>query len=528
MVYENIDITPVTGSENDSKIGMFLKRYKKAEGIKDYWKEKFEEAYEFTMPQRESFFEETPGSRRTDKIFDETAVVGIQEFASRLQAGMTPTFARWADFEAGSEIPDEQKPMINEQLDGITSYVFEVLQSSNFNTEVHETFMDLAIGTGCLLVEEGDAISPLKFNAIPLPRLTLNSGPDNRIDQIFRTRYVDYEDLQTMYPRGLIPVDLLQKTRKNNAKAMVIEGTMRLYDEPNVEKWKYCVVLPKEKVMIEERELRGNASNPYIVFRWNKASGEVYGRGPVFNAMAAIKTTNLTVELILQNAQMAISGIYTFEDDGVVNPDNIQLVPGSLIPVSPGSRGLIPIAAAGNFDVAQLVLSDMRQNIKRALYMETLGKPEGTPMSATEVSERMADLSRQIGSSFGRLQSEFVNPLLRRVIRILTKQGRIELPRIDGREVKVIPRSPLAQAQHQQDVADVTRFNEIIGMTFGPQMLNMIVKQDEVAKYLAEKMNLPEKLIRDAAEQQELANQLQTMQQQGTLGNNELERPQGQ
>ena len=49
-----------------------------------------------------------------------------------------------------------------------------------------------------------------------------------------------------------------------------------------------------------------------------------------------------------------------------------------------------------------------------------------------------------------------------------------------------------------------------------------------MTKYLAEKMNLPEKLIRDAAEQQELANQLQTMQQQGTLGNNELERPQGQ
>ena len=185
MVYENIDISPMT-SDNDSKVGTFLKRYKKAEGIKDYWKEKFEEAYEYTMPQRESFFEETPGSRRTDKIFDETAVVGIQEFASRLQAGMTPTFARWADFEAGSEIPDEQKPMINEQLDGITSYVFEVLQSSNFNTEVHETFMDLAIGTGCLLVEEGDAVSPLKFNAIPLPRLTLNIGPDNRIDQIFR------------------------------------------------------------------------------------------------------------------------------------------------------------------------------------------------------------------------------------------------------------------------------------------------------------------------------------------------------
>ena len=243
--------------------------------------------------------------------------------------------------------------------------------------------------------------------------------------------------------------------------------------------------------------------------------------------MAAIKTTNLTVEMILQNAQMSISGIYTFEDDGVINPDNIQLVPGSLIPVSPGSRGLVPLNGAGDFNVAQLILSDMRTNIKKALYMETLGRPEGTPMSATEVAERMADLSRQIGSSFGRLQSEFVTPLLRRVIRILSKQGRIDIPSVDGKEVKVVPRSPLAKAQHQQDVADVSRFNEIIAMTFGPQMLNMIVKQDEVAKYLAEKMNLPEKLIRDPAEQQELVNQLQNMQQQGNMGANELEQPQG-
>ena len=57
--------------------------------------------------------------------------------------------------------------------------------------------------------------------------------------------------------------------------------------------------------------------------------------------------------------------------------------------------------------------------------METLGRPEGTPMSATEVAERMSDLSRQIGSSFGRLQSELItHSLLRRIIRILTKRGK--------------------------------------------------------------------------------------------------------
>ena len=40
------------------------------------------------------------GERRDERIFDETAVVGVQEFASRLQSGLVPNFARWADFTA--------------------------------------------------------------------------------------------------------------------------------------------------------------------------------------------------------------------------------------------------------------------------------------------------------------------------------------------------------------------------------------------------------------------------------------------
>ena len=53
-------------------------------------------------------------------------------------------------------------------------------------------------------------------------------------------------------------------------------------------------------------------------------------------------------------------------------------------------------------------------------------------------------------------------------------------------------------------------------------MLNLIVKQEEVARYLAEKMNLPEKIIRDAAEQQQVVQQMAQLQQmqggQGGLG----------
>ena len=502
-----IDNTPSVNTSD--KANAILEKYKEAVAVKDHWREKFEEAYEYCLPNRESFYDESPGQRRTDKIFDETAVVGVQEFASRLQSGIVPTFARWADFQAGVEIPEEQKSQVNLQLDKITEYVFEVLQNSNFNQEVHEAFMDLAVGTGCMLVEEGDAINPVKFTAVPLPKVCLLNGPDGKIDTVYRTRKVKPEHIKVLYPKAVMPenFDLLQQKKE----LTIIEAVYKIYQD-NVEKYKYCVVLDNPKAVIFEEEYEGEGSNPYLVFRWNKASGEVYGRGPIFNAMGAIKTCNLTVELILQNAQMSVSGVYTYEDDGVINPDNIALVPGSLIPVAPGSRGLSAIQSASNFDVAQLVLNDMRQNIKKALYMEALGRPEGTPMTATEVSERMADLSRQIGSSFGRLQSEFIHPLLKRIIRILSKQGRIELPKVNGREVKIGARSPLAQAQHMQDVSDVNRFNEIIAGTFGPQMINVIVNQNETAKYLAQKMNLPEKLIRDEEEQKQIVQQISQLQ----------------
>ena len=135
----------------------YLERYNRAKAKRENFVPLFEECYEYALPQRESFYHETIGQRRDDKIFDETAVVGVQEFASRLQSGLVPNFARWADLTAGSEVPKENREEVNNELDEVTDYVFEVIQNSNFAQEVHESFMDLAVGTGILVCEEGDA-----------------------------------------------------------------------------------------------------------------------------------------------------------------------------------------------------------------------------------------------------------------------------------------------------------------------------------------------------------------------------------
>ncbi len=489
-----------------------LERYSKAESNKQLWIPTFEECYEYALPQRESFFSEHPGANRHDKIFDETAVVGVQEFASRLQAGIVPNFARWADLVGGQEVPEEEKLDVNKALDDVTEYVFEVLQNSNFNQEVHESFLDLAVGTGCLLVEEGDAVNPVNFTAIPLPHICLDTGPKDDIDTVYRKRLVKCRDLLIAYPDANLTEQMkIDMERNPDRQKTVIETVYRDYSALPDEKYHYCVIVKEDKEKIVHREMDGSGSNPYICFRWGKCAGEVYGRGPLMNAMAAIKTTNLTVEMILENAQMAISGIYQLEDDGIINTDTIQLLPGTVIPKAPGSSGLQPIKNAGDFRVSDIILSDMRNNIKRALYNDMLGDPNRTPASATEIAERMADLSRRIGSAFGRLQAEMVTPILRRVIYILKKQGKIEVPQINGREVKVVSISPLAQAQMQTDIASVDRFLELVMARFGPQMLPMLVKGNEVAKFLAKKFSVPEDLLMTDADRQQVVQQAQQM-----------------
>ena len=143
-----------------------------------------------------------------------------------------------------------------------------------------------------------------------------------------------------------------------------------------------------------------------------------------------------------------------------------------------------------------------------------LGDPNKTPASATEVAERMADLSRRIGSAFGRLQAEMVQPVLQRIIYILKKQGRIEVPSVNGREVKIRSVSPLAQAQNQADITAVARWLELIQSVFGEKLVNILIDTEQVAAQLARKFGVPDNMVRDEEDRKKLVEIMNSQMQQ--------------
>ena len=512
MHYSDGNPTPPINSKEELK--RVLDRYKKAKSRWMSWSDLWEEIYDYVLPHRESFFKESHAARRTENIYDETAVVGLPKFASRLQLGFFPPNGRAFRLAAGPEFPKEMmSPSLQEELDRITDLLHEGLRNSNFNAEMHEGLQDLGIGTMNLLAEEGRFQGDLHFTSVPPTNLALLPGRMDGVSDWFRWNdNMDITEVKHRYPKAKYTEKMLSEQGKNpKRKTKIIEATV--YDEQDKFRDEYTYYLISEtdnEILIKER-LKGRGSSPWITTRWSKSGFEVWGRGPVLQAMPAIKTLNLTVQLILENAEMAIAGSYVYDDDGVFNPDNITIQPGTFIPRSPGSS-IESLSSAGRFDVGQLVLDDMRRNVRKALFIDELDtRPNArTPLSATEVSERLADVARDMGAVAGRMQKEFLQPLVERVVHIYTKQGLIDIPKVDGRELRIVPVSPLLRAQDQQDVSDFVRFQQTVASTFGPEITPVLYNQEEVIRFLAQKFGIKEELL---ASQSQVQSNVQTMQQ---------------
>jgi len=254
--------------------------------------------------------------------------------------------------------------------------------------------------------------------------------------------------------------------------------------------------------------------SPWIIARYMKLAGEAYGRGPLVSAIPDIKTLNKTVELLLKNASLAIAGVYTAADDGILNPQTVKIIPGAIIPVArnggPQGESLKALPRAGDFNVTQLVLNDLRMNVKKILLDDSLPPDNMSARSATEIAERMKELATNLGAAFGRLITETMVPVVAKTLQIMDQEGLIDLPlKINGLEIKVVPISPIAQAQSMGDIEKTLQWFQI-SQQLGPEAA-VSAKPGEIADFIADSLGIPAR-VRATPEEREL--KLQQMQQQ--------------
>lgn len=472
-------------------INTLKERYSAALSNKSKWESLWADCYAYTLPQRSinsgGF---TAGKAHGKDIYDATALDATDQLASSLLANLTPPWSAWFGFKAGPDISPEQADKMAPQLDRIAKIMQDHIDRSNFNVEIHQSFLDLVIGgTASIMVEEAapGEFSALKFTALPLQQFAVGEGVNATLDCTFRSFEMSIEQIKARFPQADLPAHLLSKLDKDpKAKVKLLESVT-----PKDTYYMYDVLLADDDVFIHRQRL---GHSPFINFRWMKSPGEIYGRSPVMKALPDIKTANKVVELVLKNASIAVTGIWQADDDGVLNAANIELKPGAVIPKAVGSRGLTPLEMPGKFDVSELVLEDLRARIRHALLIDRLAMLGGRAMTATEVLERSAEMAEILGATYGRLQAELLTPLIRRVMDILKRRGEIPDITLDGRSIALEYRSPLARAQGQRNIQTTLSWLQTV-QALGPAAA-MVIDQVAAAKFLGEALGVPNHLIK--------------------------------
>ncbi|MFL1463131.1 portal protein [Roseococcus sp. DSY-14] len=435
---------------------------------------------------RDAYAHVLPRADQAAALFDATAADAAEQLAASLLAELCPPWSRW--FALAPSRPDAAEAAAMEEAADTLQRHFD---RSNLAQEVHQAFLDLVItGTGLLLVEEappGEA-SALRFSAVPLLSAVLEEGPSGRLDTVFREMRLPVPEILARWPFAELPPALLREDPEAEpARHRVLEAVW----PDSRAGHRYAAVLADEAPRFLAQG--GFAEAPFIAFRWLKAPGETYGRGPVTKALPDIRTANRVVELVLKNASIAVTGIWQAEDDGVLNPATVQLVPGAIIPKAPGSSGLTPLAAPGSFDVSQLVLEDLRARIRNALLADRLGLPAEARMTATEVLERSAQAARLLGATYGRLQSELLTPLVARSLAILARRGEVPPALVREGAAQLRYESPLARVQGRADAANTLLFLEAVGRM--GEAAAAQVDAPAAARWLAKTLGAPAEVL---------------------------------
>lgn len=480
--------------------------------VEDVW----EVINQLVVPFRGDFFRDITSEhavtwRDNREIFDSTAVDAANTLAASIHGALTSPAIRW--FELGyrdDTLNEQQEP--REWLERAAAKCFTALQDSNFNLEANETYLDLVTyGTSMIIeeVEEKNGVfQKLIFQSVPVEETWFEQDWSGQAHRAYR-RYMwtPVQIITKFGPEGC-PADIILKASTPQGMDVKEKVVMCIYPREDKKDANTARILaPLERPIgmkyilhkdaYELGEEGGYYEMPAFIPRWRKTSKSMWGHGPAMIALPDILTINSLVELILKATEKVVDPPTKVTERGLLS--DLDLEPAGLTVVRT-MDSMEPYESGARFDVSQLQREALKQSIRSIFFVDQLELKESPAMTATEVQTRYELMQRLLGPTLGRLQSDYLDPLVQRTFNILYRAGQFgEPPAIvfdSSGELDIIYTGPLVRAQRADIAQGVTRWvaslAELGEVT--PDVLD-VPNWDAIAKELASLEGVPAKLM---------------------------------
>jgi len=493
----------------DAKAVMVTKRLQALQAKREVWESHWQECADYVAPRKADVTKQrTDGDKRTELLFDSTALQAAELLAASLHGMLTNPATPWFSLrfkDSALDSDDEAR----EWIEGITEVMYGAFNRSNFAEAIHELYHDLVVfGTGVLFVEQ-DPESGVRFATRHIGECYVSEDGWGRVDTVYRRFTMPVRAIAERFGRDNLPQSMQKRLERDAYEPATIVHAVMPRDEGDRDAYKIdaenkpfasCYVDPEEKVLLSES---GFDEFPYMVPRWKKSSFEIgYGRSPAMSSLPDIKMINKMSEVTIRAAQKQVDPPLMLPDDGFMLP--IRTVPGGLNFYRSGTRDRIePLNIGANNPLGLQMEEQRRQAIRSSFFVDQLILGQGPQMTATEVVQRTEEKMRLLGPVLGRLQAELLQPLIARVFALLAKQGEFApAPEsMTGMELDIEYVSPLAKAQRAADAQSGAQLFELLApIAQIDQSILDYVDSDGLAKFMIRALGIPAQMVRGERE----------------------------
>lgn len=479
-----------------------LRRHDRMKGLRGVWNSHWSEVAERVLPEYGNFNAvPTQGSKRSDRIFDATAVNALPKFASAMESILVPMTQKWH----GMRMPDEsanQADANKRWLEQVRDILFAVRArpTGRFQPNVNAALRGIgAFGNGIIFTED-DPGKNILYRVCDLARCWIMESFTGAIDTVHREFTGTPRQLKQKF--GELPELLRGRADKDVDREFTILHCVRPSDEMSDRKYRHFrfaswyVCVDTQEVLEES----GYRTMPYAVGRFDVAPSEVYGRGPAMYALPDIKMLNEMAKTNIRAGHKAVDPPLLIANDGALNAFSLR--PGAMnyggVNES-GQQMVHPLVTGMQLPIALDMEDQRRRSVNDSFYITLFQVLVDNPkMTATEAMLRAQEKGQLLGPSGSRLQGDLFGPIIAREFDILLNAGVIPPPPSGIYLDEVMPEytAPLNRLMRSEEGASMMRWLEqMVPMAqVDPSALD-VVDTEAWGRELAEINGVPMKVL---------------------------------
>lgn len=455
-----------------------------------------------------------PGTRKMQKIFDATAIHANGLLASGLHSMLTSPVAPWfgLTIKDPAIVPRENLPrQVRLWVEEIEKLMHAGFNNSNFQSEIHEYYIDLGcFGTPSLFVEE-DETEFFRFSARPVQEIFVRENARGFIDTAYRKVQMPARVAIERWGAEKAGGRISTIAEKTPDEMIDILHLIAPRESPTVGKIDRAN-LPIASIYLDmdgvhKIDTGGFHEMPLITSRWSKVAGEQYGRSPAMTALPDIQMLQAMRKTTIRGAEKVVDPPILAADDGVLLPIRTQAAGLNFARfLADGSDPIRPLRTGGDIQLGLQMEEQIRKAIRDAFFVDQLMLSEGPQMTATEVLQRTEEKQRLLSPVLGRQAAEFLRPLIKRVFGIMSRARILPPPpaALEGRiDVEFI--SPIAKSQNLVRALGINRMFEATQglLEARPELLD-VVDTDDTFRFMWKMFGLPTELTRSKDQVKEI------------------------